>query len=230
MRAENWNRDDLVLAFNLYCRTPFGKIHNRNPEVIALANLINRSPSSVSWKLANFARLDPSLASRNIRGATHGSKGEKEIWAEFEQDWDRLTYESELLRIQRLGLERELSDDAFPEGKAKDTLIKARVNQGFFRSSILAAYGSACCVTGIQVSELLCASHIVPWSVDVPNRTNPRNGLCLNALHDRAFDRGLISVSTEFKVVISPRLKERRDSGVHQHLLSYESKIRGCSS
>ena len=37
---------------------------------------------------------------------------------------------------------------------------------------------------------------------------NPQNGLCLNALHDKAFDRGLITISRDFKVVLSGKLKE----------------------
>ena len=47
------------------------------------------------------------------------------------------------------------------------------------------------------------ASHIIPWAEDVPNRLNPRNGLCLNALHDRAFDRGLMWIEDGFVIRFS---------------------------
>jgi putative restriction endonuclease len=70
----------------------------------------------------------------------------------------------------------------FPEGKSRETILRTRVNQDFFRAAVLAAYDGRCCITGLSVPKLLNASHIVPWSVDVKNRTNPRNGLCLNAL------------------------------------------------
>jgi len=223
MRRENWKRAELILAFNLYCRTPFGKIHYRNPEIIALAQLIGRTPSSVSWKLANFARLDPSLASRNISGASHGSKQEIEIWDEFEQNWDKLAYESEILRLELSGSVAGVPVEVFPEGKLREASVMLRVNQGFFRSAILAAYNSTCCITGIQSSELLCASHIVPWSVDIDNRTNPRNGLCLNALHDRAFDRGLIAISSDYRVEISPSIKDCDGAGVRRLVLDYEN-------
>lgn len=222
MRRENWKRSELILAFNLYCRTPFGKIHNRNPEIISLAHAIGRTPSSVSWKLANFARLDPSLARRNIKGATHGGKQEKQIWDEFEHNWDKLTYESEILRLQLPGSTASITDEDIPIGKTREALVKLRVNQGFFRSAILAAYNSTCCITGIQVSELLCASHIVPWSVDTNNRTNPRNGLCLNALHDRAFDRGLIAISSEYRVKVSPSIKTGNRPGLQGLVLDYD--------
>ena len=61
-----------------------------------------------------------------------------------------------------------------------------------------------------QLAEprLLIASHIIPWGVDKSNRLNPRNGLCLSALHDRAFDVGLITVTTDFRVRISNRLRK----------------------
>lgn len=224
MRRENWKRAELILAFNLYCRIPFGKIHNRNPEIISLAKAIGRTPSSVSWKLANFARLDPSLARRNISGASHGSKQEEEVWGEFEQNWDKLAFESEILRREMLGSVANSPKEDFPEGKTREASVMLRVNQGFFRSAILAAYNSTCCITGIRLSELLCASHIVPWSVDMDNRTNPRNGLCLNALHDRAFDRGLIAISGDYRVEISPLVcKAAEEVGVRKLLFDYEN-------
>ena len=96
MTRRNWTREELIIAFNLYCKTPFGQIHIRNPEIIDLANLIKRTPSAVSWKLANFARLDPSLQRRGIVGATHGSKSEKVIWDEFNQEYV-LTYKDRLI-------------------------------------------------------------------------------------------------------------------------------------
>lgn len=177
-----------------------------------MAKAVGRTPSAVSWKLANFARLDPALQKRNIAGASHGARAEVEIWNEFSNDWERLAFESERLLNQLLGRIPELVEEAdeFPKGKSRETLVRTRVNQGFFRAAVLAAYGARCCITGLSISQLLTASHIVPWSVDTKNRTNPRNGLCLNAFHDRAFDCGLLTLTPELKVKLSPRLK--RDS------------------
>lgn len=219
----NWNRDELVVALNLYCRIPFGKIHYRNPEIIALAKAMDRTPSALSWKLANFASLDQSLKARNISGAQHGGKLEKEIWTEFNEDWERLSYESEVIRARMSGQAANDHLVELPEGKTKDQVIRARINQGFFRAAILAAYDARCCITGLSSPELLCASHIVPWSVDIKNRTNPRNGLCLNALHDRAFDRGLITVGEDLRIKVSPKVKQLSDAGVRPLILDYEN-------
>lgn len=222
MARKNWTRDELIVAFNLYCRTPFGKIHNRNPEIIALAKAIKRTPSALSWKLANFSSFDPAVTGRNLRGATHGAILDREIWEEFNQDWNKLVFESQQLRASLLGepLQQLLSD--LPEGRTRAASVMVRVNQGFFRSAVLAAYDKKCCITGLSMTELLCASHIVPWSVDKANRTNPRNGLCLNSIHDRAFDRGLISFDQELRMVVSPQLRRTKDRAVQDLLLRYE--------
>lgn len=224
---EHWRREELILAFNLYCKTPFGRIHIRNPEIVRLAKAIGRTPSAVSWKLANLARLDPSLRSRHISGATHGSKLDREVWEEFSGNWDELAFQSEQSLAKVMG--RPLPEVAgpFPEGASRRALVQVRVNQSFFRSAVLAAYDSRCCITGLDIPELLNASHIVPWAADPANRTNPRNGLCLNAAHDRAFDCGLLTVSPEYVVRLSPIVKRNRNDTVKNFFTRYEGvKIR----
>lgn len=67
-------------------------------------------------------------------------------------------------------------------------------------------YDTICCIRGISTPELLIASHIVPWSANKRHRIDPENGLCLNALHDRAFDVGLITITPEYKAKLSKRL------------------------
>lgn len=64
-----WTREELILAINLYCKIPFGKLHRNNPDIIKLAKLIDRTPNTVSYKLVNFASFDPSLEARGIKGA-----------------------------------------------------------------------------------------------------------------------------------------------------------------
>jgi putative restriction endonuclease len=223
MRSGGWTRNQLILAFNLYCKIPFGRIHYRNPEIIALAKAIGRTPSAVSWKLANFASLDPSLRSRDISGATHGSKAERKIWDEFSGDWEKLAYESEKLMIEVHHAENVVEESFFPEGKSREAIVRVRVNQAFFRSAVLAAYDLSCCITGLAVSELLNASHIVPWRVDQKNRTNPRNGLCLNATHDRAFDCGLITITEDYRVKLSPLIKRIKGDSINAFFLRYEN-------
>jgi putative restriction endonuclease len=228
MASNNWTREELIIAFNLYCKIPFGTIHIRNPQIITLAKILGRTPSAVSWKLANFARLDPSLQDRNIAGASHGSKLDVEIWDEFNNDWEKLGFESEKLLAEKIGKRVEAiteieTNDLPRAGIERDAIVKRRVNQSFFRKAVLAAYDFKCCITGLGIPELLNASHIIPWSKDEANRVNPRNGLCLNAIHDRAFDRGLLTITPEFKIKISNSIKrDNDDSALQDLLLRYE--------
>jgi len=203
MPRRDWTRKELIVAFNLYCKIPFGKIHLRNPAIVALANAIGRTPSAVSWKLANFARLDPALKRRNIAGASHGAQSEVEVWNEFNDDWEKLAFESERLLLEIGGAPKIEAADVFPEGKTREMVTRVRVNQGFFRSAVLAAYGTRCCVTGLSPTRTPKRKPHHPWALDIKNRTNPRNGLCLNAIHDRAFDCGLLTVTTDFRVRLS---------------------------
>lgn len=228
MPSAKWTREELIIAFNLYCKIPFGKIHIHNPDIIALAKILGRTPSAVSWKLANFARLDPSLQERNIAGASHGSKLDEEIWNEFNSDWEKLAFESEKFLAQKMG--RRVEDvseiDLFnlpKAGKEREAFVKIRVNQSFFRKSVLAAYNFQCCITGLEILELLNASHIIPWSKDKTNRVNPQNGLCLNVIHDRAFDRGLLTITPEFKVKVSRSVKQVNvNKAIQDLLLQYD--------
>ncbi len=223
-----WTRPQLLLAFTLYCQIPFSSISNRNPEIIKLASLLDRSASALSWKLANFAHLDPSLRSRKIGGASHIAKLDRQIWNEFHNNWDALFAEAEQVRATLAPTSPALTDAAIPEklpeGATRAVLVESRVHQDFFRRAVLTAYRSACCITGLAVPELLIASHIIPWAKDESNRTNPRNGLCLNALHDRAFDCGLIAIGEDNRVVLSSRLATLSDPASTQLLLQYRNQ------
>lgn len=209
-----WTRDELLLAINLYCKTPFGRIHIRNPDIIELAERLGRTPGSISYKLANFSSLDQTL---DRKGAANVSKLDREVWAEFYDDWEGMLSESESKLAELKGATEtpeDLYELKFPEGETREATVKTRVNQALFRKIILSSYGEKCCITGIDNSELLIASHIIPWSRDTKNRLNPKNGICLNALHDRAFDKGFITINEDYKVVVSKRIK-------HELLLKY---------
>ncbi len=226
----NWSREEHLLAFKLYNEIPFGQIDEDTPQIQGLAKLIGRSPGAVSYKLANFSRLDPVLQARGIKGMPHGAKGEAEIWAEFADHPEPLALESERLLAQRLGktLEEvaEIETDDLPKaGIERDAVVKIRVNQSFFRRRILSAYDFRCCVTGLTARPLLNASHIVSWAEDKQNRLNPRNGLCLNALHDRAFDRHLMWIDCGSLVRFSQQF--HKVTGTSKEAVSWFTQFEG---
>lgn len=214
MPKNKWTREEHIVAFNLYCKIPFTKINANNKEIQQIASVIGRSSGSVAMKLANFARHDPALQARSISGLAQGAKGEEEVWNEFNGNWELLAYESEriLAQYRKNSLEESaniFTGDLPPEGMEREAVVKIRVNQTFFRNSVLASYDFKCCITGIAVSELLVASHIIPWSVNSAHRTNPANGICFNALHDKAFDIGLMTITPDYKIRFSERLFDR---------------------
>jgi putative restriction endonuclease len=228
---QNWTREETLLAFELYCRVPFGKIHATNKDIIELANIIGRTPSSVSMKMCNLASLDPELKKRGIKGLAHRCKMEATIWEEFQTDWESLALESKeiLAKLKKENIDSEILSDneKNPIGEDKERLVKQRVGQYFFRAAVLSSYENRCCITGISINQLLIASHIKPWKCSniKTERTNPRNGLCLNALHDKAFDQGLITINKEYQIVLSPKIKEKRlDEITKVWIVGYEGQ------
>lgn len=214
-QRRDWTREEIVLAFDLYCRIPFSKISKSNKQIIDLAGLIGRTPSAVGLKMANLARFDKELQSRNISGMLHGSKMDEKVWHEFYDNWEELSYQAQKIIAQKKQTSVEKMLDCIdiehiPVGEYREKMTKIRVGQYFFRMSVLSAYSNKCCVTGIAKSELLIASHIKPWrdSDAKTERTNPSNGLCLNALHDKAFDKGLITLDHNYNIIVSDNLKK----------------------
>lgn len=226
-----WTREELVLAINLYCKIPFGKLHSRNPEIVHFSKTIGRTPSSVALKLVNFSSLDPSLKLRGIKGMGNVSKLDSAVWSEFYNNWDVALFESEelLAKKEHTTVERlnKITINDLPkEGKEKERLVRVRVNQSIFRKVVLATYNNSCCISGINNSELLIASHIVPWSKDEKNRLNPMNGLCLNALHDKAFDAGLITISaSDYTIKVSSKLKSKNaPKSIEENFIKLDGK------
>ncbi len=219
LRRKGWTRDELIATFNLYCRTPFGKMHKGNPEIISLAKAFDRTPSAVAMRMVNFASLDPALKRRDIRGLSHSSRGARAIWDEFQGDWERLAFESQKVLSTFGGIaSRSVAEDVklLPSDvpTEKRGVTRVRLVQAFFRQTVVAAYREACAICDVGVVQILNASHIVPWSKNEALRADPRNGLCLCALHDRAFDRGLITLDENHRLLLSSVIRKARANEV----------------
>lgn len=214
MERRLWTRDEMILALNLYLKTPFGKMHRTNPQVIELANLIDRSANSVALRLVNYASCDPILTARGISGMKGGRDQCLPYWNEFGENREDLVFESEriLAKYQQTNIESKFADDLkdIPEGMTGEIRlreVKTRVNQNVFRQIVLANYDAKCALSGIDIIEMLVASHIIPWADDEENRLNPENGICLSSLYDKAFDKGLLSFRDDLTTLFSDRLE-----------------------
>lgn len=211
-QRQSWSPDELLLAFRLYCRTPFGRLHQRNPDIVALAVRLGRTPSAVAMKACNFASLDPVQQARGISALGNVSRSDRELWERFQENPEAVAADAEAAAAQMLGLSPESSEPqleiTLPTGPSEiERTIRARRVQSFFRATVLASYREQCAVTSLPVKALLNASHIIPWNENEARRADPRNGICLNVLYDRAFDRGLITFDEDLRLVIAPSLR-----------------------
>ena len=219
----NWTEEQTKLAFHFYCQTPFGQLHGRNPNVIALAKLIERTPDALAMKCCNIASIDPAVRARGVSGLGNASALDRRIWDEFHANWDVLALECEaLLEALRATHQQPILDPDLVEATAEVTqdfagdtrkaLVNLRVRQAFFRRSVLSGYRFRCCISGVSDARLLVASHIVAWREDPSIRLHPGNGLCLSALHDKAFDHHLFSLTDDHRVVLSRALEKVNDA------------------
>lgn len=230
-----WTREHFLIALNLYCKLPFGKLHKGNPIIIETAEKMGRTPNSLAMKLCNFAALDPVQQARGIRGLPGATKQDREMWNEFHSNLSTLGTQSEEL-LHDLFTHDETKEVDFlsrdkvrlvaPTGPTESqATVKVRRGQQFFRQAVLTAYDVRCCISGINVPRLLVASHIKPWGKFPDCRLNPKNGLCLSTLHDAAFDAGLITLDENLNVRLSKRLRSFfPQSALEQNFVSFEGK------
>lgn len=213
-KGDPWSREEMILVFNLYLKLPYGQMDHRNKQVKELASIMGRTDNSVAMRLNNFAACDPILISRGITSLNANRSRCQLYWDEFFNNQESLAYESEriLSDYQETSIEEKYHSilDEIPiniTGENRVREVKTRVNQFFFRQMVLANYSGRCALTGIDLDELLVASHIIPWAKNERERLNPENGICLSSLYDKAFDCGLISFSNDYRVIFSSKLK-----------------------
>lgn len=228
MAGQRWSREEVLAAFNLYLTTPFGRLHARNPEIITLAAALGRTPGSVAMKCCHLASLDPALQKRGIKGLRGISAVDREVFNEFQTDPESIAFDSEVAASQLV--DRELKMVPTIEwqnidGKDRMAVVKTRVNQYLFRAMILSGYRESCAVCELRCPELLVAAHIVGWAIDAGCRMNPRNGLCLCAIHDRAFDKDLLDVEDDYTIKVTKKFRvPRSDKAASVMLYSFDGK------
>lgn len=134
--GQKWSEEETILAFYLYCQVPFSKITKTNPDIIRLAKILGRTPSSVGLKMANLAHFDPELRRRNRTGMSNASKLDEAVANRFCDNWEELTFVAKQIEAQLTGkdIEEIIPQTVIdlPEGLTVPQTIQARVNQQFF--------------------------------------------------------------------------------------------------
>ncbi|MFK5996544.1 MAG: HNH endonuclease [Rhodobacterales bacterium] len=154
--------------------------------------------------MSNLAALDETL---DHKGMEHTGRMDKIVWQEWLQDKSKILVYNDMASTPH-DQNAAWGARGFAEGQDRFVQSKQRVGQDIFREMILSGYRSKCALTGIEDTRLLNASHIVGWAEDEKSRLDPSNGICLNALHDRAFDRHLISFDQDCRMLVSKSLPD----------------------
>ena len=206
----NWTREQTIVALNVYCKIPFKSSNARHPLIKEFAKIIKRTPAALNFKIGNLGSFDPALRAKGIVGLGHTSKMDEIVWNEFFDNPEKLAYESEKIianmKHQSIEESTSLNFTDLPEGTERESITRQRVNQQFFHDVVLCSYENRCCITGINHRNILEACHISSWRDDVKNRTNPKNGLCMNPLFHRAFDCLLFTVTPDYIIEISEQM------------------------
>lgn len=211
-KGKPWTREDTIIAYALYCVIPFSKLNNSNKTIKDAAEVMDRSPASLKMKICNIAALDPDFLASGRVGLWGGvSKLDREVFAEFSNDWPLLSATAEdLLDLPIFDVVEPIYNGPGRQKKKTYAEIADKQARKFFRKSVIAAYEGKCCISGMTIPQMLIASHIKPYAVSdkQTERANPANGLLLNAFYDRAFDQGLMTVLPDLTIRISDQVKE----------------------
>lgn len=205
MPRADWSEIEDMACLYLYLKSGGKQLDDSSIEVKELAKAIGRSPAAVSFKSGNFRFIDPKS---DRKGFKHGSATDRRVWNSFSDDIDSCREVYEMLidwpeaSEDILQTEREINSgnyhipDLYGMGKKRVGSIKIKLDA-------MSNYSERCCVCGIEHPNLLIASHIIPWKDDEFKRADPRNVLLLCALHDKLFDKGLISLSDDYKIIVA---------------------------
>lgn len=195
-----WSREDIIIAYALYCVTPLEKINTSNKVIQQVSEIIPHSVSSIVMRMRNFQHVD----SKASQGLKNVARADRMIYEEFKHDFGALSLEAETLTGLAIF-------DSSPLQGAKP--LSSLTNHGrvsrerhFFKQAVLAAYDDRCFISGCTLPQMLVASHIKPYSQcrSEADRVSPDNGICLNVFYDKAFDRGLITIVPSMKIYVSP--------------------------
>lgn len=230
-KNDKWTEEQITIVLYEYCRNPFGQFSSTKQFVQDLSALLGRTSGAIVRKVGNLASFDPQMKARGVGGLGHTGKLDEIVWNRYFGHWDQLAYDAELLiaKLKNKELEQSLNIDLqnLPVGSDRLYEVKRRINQDFFRNTVLSSYENKCCITGINNTKLLHACHIVGWSDDESNRTNPQNGLCLNVLFHKAYDENLIGISPDYEIFVSEEFFGTKLKGLDESTIEY---IRGFNN
>lgn len=206
----DWTELEDIACLYLYLSKGRRQIDDSDPDLVKLAEALSRTPGAVSFKSANFRFIDPYSKGK---GFEHGSKMDAKVWTAYSDDIERakeifdLFIQSPDPSSEVIDTEQRIDSKNYdiPDSYGRAAV---RTSQFKIRANALSIYGESCSLCHIDLPMLLVASHVVPWKADQKIRADPRNVILLCAMHDKMFDRGIISIDENYRVIGSTKLNE----------------------
>ncbi|MBN1869535.1 MAG: HNH endonuclease, partial [Candidatus Omnitrophica bacterium] len=147
----------------------------------------------------------PEWSREIVTGKTYtlDTPGGRQIWKDLS---------SALQKYREFGLDQEMRriEEESPQ-YGKETVIHPRLGQGAFKISVTDAYSRSCAISEEHALPALEAAHIKPYSLSGPHQV--KNGLLLRSDIHRLFDKGYITVTPDYHVEVSRRLKDDFKNG-----------------
>ena len=147
-KGKPWTREDVIIAYALYCVIPFSKVNNSNQTIKDAAAIMERSPASLKMRICNLAALDPDFLATGRAGLASVANLDREVYAEFSSDWQRLSSTAEeLLGLPIFDIAEPIYNG--PDKRRRKTYAEISDKQArrFFRKSVIAAYEGRCCIS-----------------------------------------------------------------------------------
>ncbi len=222
-----WTEEEFILTLDLYYRIPFGQITKNNPDIIKMAGLINRTPSSVAMRLCNYANCDPDLKARGVKGLTGG-------YAQCLPYWERFANKRGDLKAAAIKCRKRLietaptdSDEAYTHMSDWDTLVNELYDYKF-QNVVKKNYHERCAVSGLTASQFLVACHIVPTTGAEGGIIDASNGILMTLMYARAFTMGLIGFDQNYIIHLSSKLKLHQfDNGYYSIFKKFDGSELG---
>ena len=99
----------------------------------------------------------------------------------------------------------------------KEIAIQPRLGQGGFRVMVMDEYSRRCAITGEKTLPVLEAAHIKPYAENGPHQVS--NGILLRSDLHTLFDAGYLTLTHEFNVEVSRRIREEFSNGREYYAL-----------
>lgn len=226
MVSNAWSDEELIVACYIY-----NSDWSYSEKIRKALMHLGRNESSIKFRFGNFDNYR-----KGSGGFGNGGPHARKIWDEYSENPIKMAQLAEqIIEKGVVGCQSNTDSELavmtgsadIEEGSYREYVTKYRVNQDKLRSATLLYSNNACCVTGINDSSILIASHIKPWSVCTPaEMTDVHNALCLNIFHDKLFDKYRMTVNESLEIIYDPKLEDSIPDKLYRSMIEEYTEVK----